>query len=69
MAKCASRYRRHRGKPARYDVEYQRHGVRNLLLVCEPRRGWRDVTVTTTRNRIDFAHAMTQWCKRMPVPT
>lgn len=48
------------GQPARYDVECQRHGVRNLLLVCEPRRGWRDVTVTTTRNRIDFAHAMKQ---------
>ena len=28
--------------------------------MCEPRRGWRDVTVTTTRNRIEFAHAMKQ---------
>ncbi len=46
------------GQPARYDVEYKRNGVRNLLMICEPQRGWRKVLVTRTRNRIDFAHAM-----------
>lgn len=46
------------GQPARYDVEYKRNGVRNLLMICEPRRGTREVLVTTTRNKIDFAHAM-----------
>ena len=46
------------GQPARYDVEYQRNGVRNLLMLCEPKRGIRDVLVTTTRARIDFANAM-----------
>jgi hypothetical protein len=48
------------GQPARYDSEYKRNGVRNLLLMCEPKRGWREVTVTTTRNKIDFAQAMKQ---------
>ena len=46
------------GQPARYDVEYQRNGVRNLLMLCEPKRGIRDVLVTTTRTKIDFANAM-----------
>jgi transposase len=46
------------GQPARYDVEYQRNGVRNLLMMCEPKRGTREVLVTKTRNKIDFAHAM-----------
>lgn len=46
------------GRPARYDVEYKRNGVRNLLMICEPRRGKREVLVTKTRNKIDFAQAM-----------
>lgn len=46
------------GQPARYDVEYQRNGVRNLLMLCEPKRGIREVLVTTTRTKIDFANAM-----------
>lgn len=46
------------GQPERYDVEYKRNGVRNLLMICEPKRGVREVLVTTTRNKIDFAHAM-----------
>jgi DDE superfamily endonuclease len=48
------------GQPARHDVEYRRNGVRNLLMICEPKRGWREVLVTTTRNKIDFARAMKQ---------
>ena len=39
-------------------MEYRRNGVRNLLMICEPRRGTREVLVTKTRNRIDFAQAM-----------
>lgn len=48
------------GQPARYDVEYKRNGVRNLLMICEPRRGTREVLVTKTRNKSDFAQAMKQ---------
>jgi hypothetical protein len=46
------------GQPARFDVEYKRNGVRNLLMLCQPNRGMREVLVTTTRNKIDFAQAM-----------
>ncbi|MCA1606262.1 MAG: IS630 family transposase, partial [Acidobacteria bacterium] len=34
------------GQPARYDYEYERNGVRNLFLFCEPQRGYRHVEVT-----------------------
>jgi hypothetical protein len=46
------------GQPARYDVEYKRNGVRNLLMICEPKCGTREVLVTETRTKLDFAHAM-----------
>lgn len=46
------------GQPARYDVEYKRNGVLNLLMICEAKRGAREVLVTPTRNKIDFAQAM-----------
>ena len=46
------------GQPTRYDVEYKRNGVRNLLMICEPKLGARDVLVTERRTKLDFAHAM-----------
>jgi DDE superfamily endonuclease len=46
------------GQPAREDYEYQRRGVCNLFLVCEPLRGWRDVMVSARRTRIDWAHCI-----------
>jgi hypothetical protein len=46
------------GQPAREDYEYQRHGVCNVFLVCEPLRGWRQVTVSARRTRIDWAHCV-----------
>jgi hypothetical protein len=46
------------GRPARQDYEYQRQGVCNLFLVCEPLRGWRQVTVTARRTRIDWAYCI-----------
>jgi hypothetical protein len=46
------------GAPARYDTEYQRNGVRNLMMICEPKRGWREVLVKKRRTGIDFAHCM-----------
>ena len=46
------------GAPARQDTEYKRNGVRNLMMICEPKRGWRDVLIMQRRTRIDFAHAM-----------
>ncbi|MDF2745570.1 MAG: hypothetical protein K0S88_6950 [Actinomycetia bacterium] len=46
------------GRPAREDYEYQRQGVCNVFLVCEPLRGWRQVTVSARRTRIDWAHCV-----------
>lgn len=43
------------GQPVREDHEYVRHGVVNLFLCCEPLRGWRHVTVSDQRTRVDFA--------------
>jgi DDE superfamily endonuclease len=46
------------GRPAREDYEYVRHGVCNLFLVTEPLAGWRHVTVSDRRTRIDWAHCI-----------
>jgi hypothetical protein len=46
------------GKLARQDTEYQRNGVRDLMMICEPRRGWREVLVMERRTRIEFTHCM-----------
>jgi DDE superfamily endonuclease len=46
------------GQVARYDYEYQRHGTRNIFLVCEPQAGWRHVEGTTQRTMQDFAQQM-----------
>ena len=43
------------GRPARHDPEYVRGGVANLFLVTEPLRGWRAVSVSDRRTRLDFA--------------
>jgi len=46
------------GQPGRVDYEYERKGVANLFLFCEPLRGWRTVAVTERRTRADWAHAI-----------
>jgi hypothetical protein len=46
------------GAPAREDTEYERRGVRDLMMICEPKRGWRKVLITERRTKIDFAHCM-----------
>jgi hypothetical protein len=46
------------GQPAREDYEYVRGGVVNLFLVCEPLRGWRHVTVSDRRTRLDWAQCI-----------
>ena len=46
------------GQPARYDVEYERAGVRNLFLAVAPLDGWRAVQVTEQRTRTDWAAFM-----------
>ncbi len=46
------------GQPAREDYEYVRHGVANLFPVTEPLRGWRHVTVSDRRTRLDWAQCI-----------
>jgi transposase len=44
------------GKPERIDDHYERQGTANLFLACEPLRGWRRITVTERRTKVDWAH-------------
>jgi len=46
------------GAVERFDFEYERNGVRNLFMFCEPKRGWRHVAVTDQRTMRDFARQM-----------
>jgi hypothetical protein len=43
------------GHPARVDYEYERGGVVNLFLFCEPLAGRRWVDVTDHRTKVDWA--------------
>jgi DDE superfamily endonuclease len=43
------------GSPAQVDYEYERKGVCNQLMMCEPLRGWRHVHVSERRTRLDYA--------------
>jgi hypothetical protein len=44
------------GRPARHDVEYERGGVVNIFLFCEPLQAKRWTDVTAQRTRVDWAH-------------
>ncbi|GEM_PF-35399 len=44
------------GRPRRVDHEYERAGVVNLFLCCEPLRGRRRVSATERRTKVDWAH-------------
>lgn len=44
--------------PTRYDTEYERKGVCDLMMTSEPKRGFRQVDITDRRTKIDFAHSM-----------
>jgi hypothetical protein len=44
------------GQPQRRDYEYERGGVVNVFMFCEPLRGRRWVDVTERRTKVDWAH-------------
>ncbi len=48
------------GSPKRVDYEYERGGVANLFLFCEPLVGRRWVDVTEHRTKVDWAHQIKQ---------
>ncbi len=55
------------GKPHRHDYEYERGGVANLFLFCEPIVGRRWVDVTEHRTKVDWAHQIKELVeKRYP---
>jgi len=43
------------GRVACYDYEYERHGVANVFMFCEPLGGWRRASITDRRTRLDWA--------------
>lgn len=43
------------GHPEREDYEYERHGVSNVFLACEPLAGQRFTKVTAHRTKVDWA--------------
>lgn len=43
------------GHPQRYDVEYHRRGTANIFMFTEPLGGWRRVSVTKHRKKMDWA--------------
>jgi transposase len=48
------------GQPARYDYEYERHGVSNLFMFYEPFGGKRYVAITDRRTKRDWAMQIKQ---------
>jgi hypothetical protein len=44
-----------RKHPRRVDYEYERAGVVNLFLFCEPKVGWRSVTARPQKTKADWA--------------
>ncbi len=46
------------GRPTRHDYEYERNGTANLFIVCEPLAGWRHISVTERRTKLDWAHCI-----------
>ena len=52
------------GKPARYDSEYERCGVCNILMASEPLAGNRMVKVTERKTKEDWAHFVKEIAER-----
>lgn len=52
-----------RGKPRRYDYEYERAGTASAFLWTEALRGWRKARVRKRRTAIDWAHEVRELLK------
>jgi hypothetical protein len=46
------------GQPEKVDYEYERNGVADVFMICEPLAGKRETIVTETRTATDFAHVL-----------
>ena len=54
------------GTPTREDTEYERRGVAEILLFCEPLTGRREACVTERRTKIEFAQVMERIVQAYP---
>lgn len=54
------------GQPALVDYEYRRKGTANIFMAVEPLAGWRQVTVTERRTKLDFAAQLKQLSQHYP---
>jgi hypothetical protein len=55
------------GQPAIYDYEYVRNGVADLFMMVEPLGGLREVMVSSSRTRKDFARCLWELaCRHYP---
>jgi DDE superfamily endonuclease len=43
------------GRVTCYDYEYERRGVANVFMFCEPLGGWRRASITDRRTKLDWA--------------
>jgi hypothetical protein len=48
------------GQPCREDDKYERHGTRALFMFFAPHLGWRRVSSSEHRTRVDWAHQIRQ---------
>jgi len=46
------------GQSEKVDYEYERNGVADVFMVCEPLAGKRETIVTETRTAVDFANVL-----------
>jgi DDE superfamily endonuclease len=46
------------GRSARYDYEYERGGTANLFVCVEPLAGYRHISVTDRRTKLDYAEVI-----------
>jgi transposase len=54
------------GKAIRQDYEYQRLGVCNVFMACEPLAGKRITKVTAQKTKVDWAHFVDDIAKQYP---
>jgi hypothetical protein len=55
LAETRERLPLHKGKPERYDYEYEQEGTASLFIATEPLTGKRLVAVTQRRTQVDWA--------------
>jgi hypothetical protein len=48
-----------------YDYEYQRHGVADLCMICEPLSGRREVLIRERHDHLSYGRALLHICQQM----